>query len=283
MTPVQILHHFDQAVLWPKTWDALEATDVAGAYQTALQVRQLRIARGEQPRGYKIGFTNRSIWPRYNVAAPVWGTVWNTTLGFCDGDAILTLTGRCQPRIEPEAVFCMRATPPHNATLDALFDCIEWVAPGFEIVQSHSPAWKFNAAMAVADGALHSHLLVGRRVAARAIASSALAFNQALASCHLALHKNGVARGAVQGDANDVGADSSTLVERGQGRNVLDGPLLALLHFLNELRQCPGAPDLLPGDVVTTGTWTDAWPVAAGETWRGEFGAPLSSLSVAFT
>ena len=94
MTPTQILQHLDQASLWPTD---SEGTDIAAAYQTALQVRQLRINRGEQPRGYKIGFTNRSIWPRYNVAAPVWGTVWNTTLAFCDGDATLALAGRCQP------------------------------------------------------------------------------------------------------------------------------------------------------------------------------------------
>ncbi len=285
MTPAQILEHCDQAALWPKmsgATDATEAINIAAAYQTALQVRQLRIERGELPRGYKIGFTNRSIWPRYNVAAPVWGTVWNTTLAFCDGNAMLTLAGRCQPRIEPEAVFGMRATPPLDATLDALFDCIEWAAPGFEIVQSHAPDWKFNAASAVADGALHSYLLVGRRVAVGTIASSAQAFNQALAGCQLALHKSAAAVGAAQVDATGGGAESSTLVERGQGSNVLDGPLLALLHFLNELRQCKGAPDLQPGDVITTGTWTDAWPVAARETWRAEFDDPLSALSVSF-
>ena len=279
MTPAQILQHHDQAALWPEAPDAARGADIANAYQTALQVRQLRIGRGEQPRGYKIGFTNRNIWPRYNVAAPVWGTVWNTTLAFCEGDATLALAGRCQPRIEPEAVFGMRATPPHHATLDTLFDCIEWVAPGFEIVQSHAPDWKFNAAMAVADGALHSYLVVGRRVAAATIATSAQAFNQALAGCQLALHKDDVK------DANGAFAVTTaggTLMERGQGSNVLDGPLLALLHFLNELRQCKGAPDLMPGDVVTTGTWTDAWPVAAGETWRAEFDAPLSALSLKF-
>ena len=269
LTPTLILQHLDQAVLWPPT---AGTADVPAAYQTALEVRQLRIARGEQPHGYKIGFTNRSIWPRYNVAAPVWGTVWNTSLAFCDDEATVSLAGRCQPRIEPEAVFGLRATPPANATLDALFDCIDWVAPGFEIVQSHSPDWKFNAATAVADGGLHSYLLVGRRFAAATVATSARAFNQMLAGCQLALHKSDVT-GAGTG---------SVLVERGQGSNVLDGPLLTLLHFLTELRQCPGAPDLLPGDVITTGTWTDAWPVAAGDHWRAEFDTPLSALSIQF-
>ena len=63
---------------------------------------------------------------------------------------------------------------------------------------------------------------------------------------------------------------------------MLDSPLRALHHFLGELRQCPGAPELLPGDVVTTGTWTDAWPIAAGEAWRADFSAPLPALAVEF-
>ena len=42
---------------------------MADAYQVADEIRQLRIARGEQPRGYKIGFTNRGIWARYGDSA----------------------------------------------------------------------------------------------------------------------------------------------------------------------------------------------------------------------
>ena len=126
--------------------------DVSAAYQNALAVRDLRIARGEVPRGFKIGFTNRNIWPRYNVYAPIWGTVYDTTLTFCDGHGAVSLTSSCQPRIEPEAVFGMKSTPTINASLDDLFETIDWVAPGFEVVQSHLPDWKFKAADTVADG-----------------------------------------------------------------------------------------------------------------------------------
>jgi hypothetical protein len=49
------------------------------------------------------------------------------------------------------------------------------------------------------------------------------------------------------------------------------------------LRALPGAPDLQAGDVVTTGTWTDAWPVRRGERWTAQFDAPLSPLTVVFT
>ena len=61
---------------------------------------------------------------------------------------------------------------------------------------------------------------------------------------------------------------------------MLDSPLQALQHFVAELHACPGAPTLRPRDVVTTGTWTDALPVQAGQTWRAEFDAPIPSLQL---
>ncbi len=264
MRPETILQHCDDGALWAPEAQASIGEDVRQAYQCALAVRRLRQQRGEMPRGFKIGFTNRGIWPRYNVSAPIWGTVWDTTLTFCEGEARLNLAGHSQPRIEPETVFGLHATPVAGATLDQLFDCIEWVAPGFELVQSHAPNWKFTAAMSVADGGLHSHLLVGRRTQVQQLARSAQTLNERLAQCQVRLY------------ADDV------LKEQGAGCNVMDGPLLALQYFLEELRQTPGAPDLLAGDVVTTGTWTDAWAVTVGEKWRAEFESPLSALTANF-
>jgi 2-keto-4-pentenoate hydratase len=261
MTPQAILAHYDAAQMWP----APTELDVPTAYQRALAVRALRVARGEQVRGYKIGFTNRSIWQRYNVSAPIWGMVYGTTLSFCDELGALALDGICQPRIEPEAVFGMRATPPNDATLDSLFDCIDWVAPGFEIVQSHLPQWKFAAPDAVADGGLHAKLLVGKKTSVHSLANNAKALCDLLASVTVRLSQD------------------AKVVDSGAGAAVLDDPLHALLHFVQELRQCPGAPDLQAGDVITTGTWTDAWPVAAGQTWAADFAAPLPRLEVAFS
>lgn len=262
MSPQDLLRHIDSGALWPV---ALSADfGVAAAYQSALAVRRLRIARGEVPKGYKIGFTNRNIWSRYQVFAPIWGTVWSSTLTFCDGEGDVALTPSCQPRIEPEVVFGLKATPHANATLDDLFDAIEWIAPGFEVVQSHLPDWKFNAADTIADSALHARLLVGKKLAVAELASKALELDALLAAAQVKL------------------MSEQKVVDQGAGANVLDSPLRALHHFLKELRACPDAPDLLPGDVITTGTLTDAWPVKAGEQWTGEFGAPLSSLTVNF-
>lgn len=260
MTPELLLRHLDEATPWPQGC----GLGLGEAYERALSVRQLRLRRGEQPRGYKIGFTNRTIWERYGVYAPIWGTVWNTTLSFCEGEGEIALAGTCQPRIEPECVFGLKATPPARATLDQLLASIEWMAPGFEIVQSHMPDWKFSAADTVADSGLHARLLVGRKIPVADLPHDGAAFDAQLAAARITLSRDG------------------QQVDQGVGSNVLDGPLHALAHFLAALRDCPGATDLQPGDVVTTGTWTDAYPVKRGERWRAEFGAPLAPLSVRF-
>ncbi|PUE49014.1 hydratase [Limnohabitans sp. 2KL-1] len=267
MTPEQLLQHHDQARLWGLPPGVVGGPDTAAAYQQALAVRQLRQQRGEVPRGYKIGFTNRTLWQRYEVFAPMWGTVWDTGLSFAEPAALgsaggsIDLTHTCQPRLEPEIVFGMKATPVAHASWQQLFEAIDWIAPGFEVVQSHALDWKFTATDTMADSGLHARLLVGPRQAVQQLATDAQALHALLAQAQVTLFKNG------------------QTVEQGTGANVLDSPLNALHHFLKELRQCPGAVDLQAGDVITTGTWTDAWPLQVGDNWRAEFSAPLGSLS----
>ncbi|MDM0115029.1 hydratase [Variovorax sp. J22R133] len=262
LTPQTLLKHYDEGTLWPAEPEGTRWPDVGAAYQDALAVRTLRIQRGEKPLGYKIGFTNRTIWERYGVYAPIWGPVWNTTVTRGDAQGEIDLTGTSQPRLEPEIVFGIAATPPQDPTLEQLFACVDWLAPGFEIVHSHCANWKFVAADTVADGALHGRLLVGRTTPVREFAASGAELDALLAATHVQL---------LHGDR---------VMDEGTGINVLDGPLHALLHFVKEMQACPGAPSLLPGEFVTTGTWTDAWPVKPGEVWRSKFDAPLKSLEV---
>ncbi|TFZ01176.1 2-keto-4-pentenoate hydratase [Ramlibacter rhizophilus] len=258
-TPQALLDSYDSGRAWPAVRTA--PADLDAAYALALAVRALRVGRGEQPRGFKIGFTNSLIWPRYGVFAPIWGTVWDTTLSGGD-TAALSLDGLCQPRLEPEVVFGFGTTPTADATLQELFECIEWVAPGFEVVQSHCPDWKFSAAETVADGGLHARLRVGRRQPVSVLGKDAPSANEALARCGVRLLRD------------------RAEVEAGRGSNVLGGPLAALHAFARELARCPGAPRLQAGDLVTTGTWTDAWPLAGGQCWRAEFDAPLGPLEL---
>ena len=263
MTPKEILECEDQGKLWPDNVAGLP-DDLDGSYKQALALRQMRIARGEQPKGYKIGLTNRAVWQRFEVSKPLWGSIWDRTLSFCDGSARLSLERFCQPKLEPELVVGMHATPPANATLDDLYSAIAWVAPGFEVVQSHIAGWKLTAAQSVMDGCLHAALVVGQKVPVREISGNASSLEKLLADAKVTMSSN---RGHLT---------------RGTGSNVLENPLRALHYFLEDLRSCPGATDLRSGDVVTTGTWTEAQRITAGQKWSADFSAPFTALSVEF-
>ena len=253
---------------WPPTPLRLDQ-----AYAAALAVREARIAAGNQPAGYKVGFTNRNIWPHYNVYAPIWGTVWQGGVTLAGLDAVsppaLALSGLCEPRIEPEIVFGLRDAPLADCSADELVASLDWVAHGFEIVHTHCTGWKFTAAQAVADAGLHGLLLVGDRVRVPAN-TTAVDLIQALAGLQVQLYGDGL------------------LKDEGKGVNVLDGPVQALLHFVRALRATPGAPALKAGDLVTTGTLTDAHPVQPGQTWHtqieasGPVAGALAGLTVRF-
>ncbi len=262
MNPADILKHHDQCSFWTHPANDQVELNMESAYECALAVRTLRIARGERARGFKIGFTNRNIWDRYNVTAPIWGTIYDTTVSFCDESAAISIANSCQPRIEPEAVFGMRDSPAPDATLDDLFNAIDWIAPGFEIVQSHREKWKFNGIDSILDGGLHAHLLIGRKISINSIAATSSELDIYLSTSDVIL------------------MNGKQVIEKGFGSCVLGSPLQALHHFLKELRQCPLGPDLIKGDVVTTGTWTDAWPVNQGQSWSGLFNHPLGKLEI---
>ena len=72
-------------------------------------------------------------------------------------------------------------------------------------------------------------------------------------------------------------------IDRGMGSNVLDSPLLALAHLVEILAAQSDFPQLSAGEIISTGTMTDAAPVAPGESWSTEFaGDELPGLTVRF-
>src|SRR5436190_14610045 len=146
----------------------------AGAVRSIITAR--RTADGWTPVGRKIGFTNRTIWPRYGIEAPLWAPMWDRTVeGATSGVATVDLTPLLQPRIEPEVVFALRR--PITPTEDALtvLENVEWMAAGFEIVQCPFPEWRFTLADGPAAFGLHGRLVVGERVALAGTAPARLA------------------------------------------------------------------------------------------------------------
>ena len=129
------------------------------AYRVTAEVRRLREACGERVVGRKIGFTNTTIWAEYNVTAPIWGYVYDTTLHRVSSTSEpVALAPFVEPRIEPEIVFGLAQAPQTGMDERALLACVAWVALGFEIVQSLFPGWRFRAPDTVAAFGLHGAL-----------------------------------------------------------------------------------------------------------------------------
>lgn len=237
---------------------------VAEAYDVLAEIEERRRAQGWQPVGRKIGFTNRTIWPRYGVFQPMWAHVWAHTVRYArDGQATLPLIGFVQPRLEPEVVFKLSGPLPVTEDPLAVLASVEWFAPGFEVVQSHFPDWQFKAPDCTAAFGLHGGLIVGAPQAITAENREAVA--KALPSFEATLKRGGDA------------------VDRGRGANVLDSPALALADLARVLSAQPQFPPLTAGEIVTTGTITDAWPVAPGEVWSSDYGTlGLEGLTLHF-
>jgi len=216
------------------------------AYRVTDLVRELRETGGEKAIGRKIGFTNRTIWDEYGVHAPIWSYVYDRTVHDLAAIDALSLAPFSEPRIEPEIVFGLAAAPSAEMDEAALLSCIEWVAHGYEIVQSIFPGWKFSAPDTVAAYGLHGALLIGRRHSVRPHTQEWL---RTLASFEV-----------------DLLCDDR-LMDHGCAANVLGGPLSTLRHLVELLAHDPVNRPLAAGEIVTTGTLTRALPVAAGETW----------------
>jgi 2-keto-4-pentenoate hydratase len=245
---------------------------VDDAYDVALSIVKIRTAQGETPIGRKIAFSNEKLWSVYgkgSLTAPIWSTLYDSTVQYAmDNVATYSLSKSQQPRLEPQLVFKLARTPAPEATLEDISDCLEWIAHGFEVVTSPFRHWDFEAADAVAAFGLHKALIVGEpRMISR---QSRRSLPEVLASASMSVSRSA--------------AGISSLCAAGFGRDVQGSPLHALLALHQQLQQREDAPNLQAGEIISTGSWTDALPVKRGEVWTSAFSQlNLGGLTVSFT
>lgn len=236
--------------------------DLGQAYAVAERVRELRENRGERAVGRKIGFTNRAVQAAFGISAPMWNYMFNTTVRDLGSASVFNLAGTSAPRIEPEIVLHLSSTPHVGMTEADLASCIDWVAHGFEIVDSIFPNWSFTAPDAAAGFGVHKALLLGPR---QSIADDRARWLQTLATFGATL----------------TGSDGTT--RSGSGANVLGSPISALRVLIEDIARYPHARPLDAGEIITTGTLTDAMPVAAGQRWSTRLeGIALDGIAVEF-
>ena len=227
-----------------------DAYDVAGLVKESL---------GLPPEiGKKIGFTNRNIWDVYNVNEPIWGPITSKSVSFAETSfQKIDLSQFCEPRIEPEVVICLREKPRHYDEDLNIF--IDWIAPGFEVVDSIYANWSFALPDTIASGGLHGCLVIGKKLFINNDVE------RDLADLKVRLFKD------------------ASFEEEGTGANVLDGPVSAVRYLHKSLAAIKNQVLLSSGNIITTGTMTDAKPVFPGEKWTGKFeGIIESDLSVEF-
>jgi len=245
-----------------------EPLSIADGYDVAKCILETRIAQGEVMLGRKIGFTNRKIWSHYGMSQPIhmpiWTPIFDTTVRYIeDSHGLQSLEGAMQPRLGPELVFRLAKTPEAGMTVEDIAECIEWMAHAFEIVTCPFPDWKFEEADAIAAFGMHGALLIGEPRSLSATSRHNLA--EVLANASVSFSCGDELRSA------------------GFGSDVWGSPVHALWQLHQMLNEQPQFAPLAAGEIITTGTWADVLPIAAGETWHSAFsGLSLPGLSISF-
>lgn len=238
------------------------------AYDIAHSISVARIAQGETAVGRRIGFIDRKIGSEYDddvaCGTLIWAPLFDATVRTVSRNhGIQSLAGALQPRLEVSAVFRLRRTPAADADLDALADCIEWIAHGLEIVICPYPDWQCTAADAIAAFGLHGALLIGEPHPLSSASRHNL--DVVLSNASVSLSCGGSLRGA------------------GYGSDVMGSPVHALLQLHRLLQTQPRSAPLQAGEIIASGAWAAAVPIEAGQTWTTAFSAvDLAGMSISF-
>jgi 2-oxo-3-hexenedioate decarboxylase len=212
--------------------------DLPAAYAVQAELARLRRASGRTTVGRKVGFANKALWRALKLETLVWAHMYDDTVRYArDGAASLPLEHMYSPKIEPEIVFKLKK--PLGAGVSdpaAVLEAVDWLALGFEIVDCVFPDWKFQPIDFVAAFGLHVALIVGEPLPARAE--------------HIPMLVEALPRFKVS-----------------SGKNSLRSPALCLGELAAAIARRPAAEPLAAGELISSGSLTEAKPIVAGEAW----------------
>src|SRR5262245_3144964 len=254
----KMLHAFSTGATIP-TLPSSQGLDLAGAYAVEAAIACLP----RETVGLKVGFANKAVLRALKLKTIVCAKMYKDTLHHAAGGAAkLVLPPHRAPKIEPEIVFKLKdATPAGGLDAAGVLQYVDWIAIGFEIIDSPFPNWEFKRPDFVAAFGLHLALVVGPPLPVEPDGIAATA--DALASFKVRVSRNG------------------EFVEEGSGRNSLGSPALCLAELAGAVRlQTPQDP-LAAGSLVSSGTLTGGHRIQSGETWSVAFeGLTVPGLSL---
>jgi 2-oxo-3-hexenedioate decarboxylase len=237
--------------------------DLASAYAVESEHARMRRASGHATVGRKVGFANKAMWRVLKLDTLVWAHMYDDTVRFANrGDASLSVGRMFSPKIEPEVVFKLkRPVAAGDLNAAAVLEAVEWLALGFEIIDCVFQDWKFQPVDFVAAFGLHAALIVGEPK--QVDASEIPTLVEQLPRFKVRLMKNG------------------ELMEEGSGKNSLRSPALCLGELAAGIARQRDAEPLAAGELISSGTLTTSFSIAAGETWSATVeGLDLAPLTL---
>ncbi len=227
--------------------------DVGDAYAIQQVNLARRLARGRKLVGHKIGLTSEPMQTLLGVDEPDFGYILDEMV-LPDGSAV-PRDMFCAPRVEPEVAFLLNAPlRGPNVTVQDVRAATEAVAVALEIVDSRILDWKLTLCDTVADNASSGAVVIGDWLPYTSEID--------LAAARASLSLNG----------NEV--------DSGLGSAVLGDPAAAVAWLANALH--PFGTDILPGQIIMSGSFTTAAFVHPGDTATAGISG-LGVVSVAFT
>jgi len=217
-----------------------------------LAKRRARIAAGENPLGWKVGFGAPAMMEKFRITAPLVGFLMQRALIPSGGSA--SLAGWAKPVAEPEIAVHIGRDLPGGGGCDAAAAAIAALGPAIELADADLP---FEDPEAILKGNIFQrHVILGERDASRAGGSAAgLTARVFRRETEVAL-------------TNDPEAATGKIVDT--VRHVAD-----LLAAFGE--------KLSAGDVIIAGSVVPPLLVEADETGVAYALDPIGRVSVAFT
>ncbi len=222
------------------------------AYQVQLAGMNMRLADGHVIVGKKIGLTSKAMQTALGVFEPDYGYITDRMMVF-EGEAI-SLDKVISPKVEAEIAFVLKSDlVGPGVTVSQVLQATEGIMPALEIIDTRIKDWKIKIQDTIADVAS-----IGRVIAS----GSLIPVNSIdMRYMGLVLEKNG------------------EVVQTAAGAAVLGHPAHAVAWLANKLAVY--GISLKAGEIIMSGSFTAACPVAAGDNICATF-AGLGSVSARF-
>ena len=222
---------------------------LSDAYRIAIEIKEIREGKKEKALGIKVGFTNKTIWEKYSVNAPIFGFMYSTTV--LRKEQLFSPEKFLEPKFEPEIFFKLRKKPHSEMSDMDLISCCESFGIGVELVQSIYKGWIFKLPDTVAGFGLHGQYKILEEREIPSDENNTVAIIDELKRFNLTLRKN------------------DNILERGKSSNILEKSPLAALRSYIEF--CEKNSDwLVLNGPITTGTITDAYDINKADVFSCE-------------